>query len=434
MVYFLVALFLFVLYVLSPLKRPWPTESDLSFRLWGYFHFYYTTKYIKQVRRPVRGASSEQMFAETTAPTNRKQLTDSKQFTISAVGDMMTRKDLVAPRSPNLWSGIEKELFDADLTMGNMEFAVSTNEQHYHIIRFAIDPKIAEPLLPETKYGRFDYVALANNHINDAGKEGICETLNYLKGKNILNSGASCTKEDQDQFPIVDINGVKVALLSYTFSTNGLPLDKDAEFGTNVIRFNALKDEDYDNSLILKHIKLAKERGAELIVSNHHWGIEFEYYPSERLIKRAHELMEAGLDVIVGHHPHILNLNQWHKTSDGRDTLILYSLGNITGQAVERSTMRMANIARINIESGLDNSGKKVVRVADVDMIPTFFSVKNRWGDRADHRILPLFKTEADILAGKEVPHNGIISKFEIKRVAKEFRKYLIQPKAFNYR
>ena len=141
--------------------------------------------------------------------------------------------------------------------------------------------------------------------------------------------------------------GVKIALLAYTFSTNGIALDPDRTFGANVVRFNALRDADYDPDLVHHHIELARKRGADLIVSSHHWGVEFEYYPPARIVTRAHELLDAGIDIIVGHHPHILNPTEWHVTPDGRTTVCLYSLGNLTSWALLHPMQRLSEVAEV---------------------------------------------------------------------------------------
>ncbi|KMQ52349.1 Capsule biosynthesis protein capA [Chitinispirillum alkaliphilum] len=63
--------------------------------------------------------------------------------------------------------------------------------------------------------------------------------------------------------------------------------------------------------------------------------VEFEYYPLERLIRRAHDLLDAGDDIIIGHHPHIINTVERYRTADGRSGVIFYSLGNITAWALK---------------------------------------------------------------------------------------------------
>ncbi len=418
-------------YVFSRWRRPWPTESDLSHRLFFYFKYYYSTKYLNHVRHPEKGSGLKEHFHPTTPPVYESELSSCEHFTIGAVGDLMMRRDLEGDNSPHLWDAVAEHLFSTDLTMGNLEFTVNPNKNYYQIIRYSIQEHHAMPVLPETKFGKFDYLALANNHLNDSGHEGICSTQEFVDRLGYLNSGISTTPDKVDDFPIVEVKGVKIALLSYSFTNNGIPFDEEKEFGLNLVRFNALRDEDYDPSIIKRHVKLAKERGADLIVANNHWGIEFEFYPSSRLVRRAHDLMESGVDIIVGHHPHILNPAEWYKAKDGRNCLCLYSLGNITSFALKRPIMNLSEIAKIHLETGLNEAGEREVRLLKTELTPTLFSKK--YGRVSDHRILPLFETEKAIDAGTPVAHNGPWDKHVVKMLAKEMREYLVQD-GFEYR
>jgi poly-gamma-glutamate capsule biosynthesis protein CapA/YwtB (metallophosphatase superfamily) len=431
---FIAIVIVFLFYVFSNHRRPWRTESDLSNHIPGFFHFYYSTKYWHQVKRAEKGKGVEELFANTKSPTYSNPLKDSTQFTIGAVGDLMMRPDLAAPKSPHLWDEVSETLFTNDFASGNFELSVNPERKIYRPVRYAVQEHHAIPIIPKTKFGSFDYVSLANNHINDSEGDGICKTIDFVKNEGLLYSGAAKTAETQDDFPIVDIKGAKVAFLSFTFSTNGRPLEDDFQHGTNVVRFNAINDANYNPSIIHRQIALAKERGAELIVANNHWGIEFEYYPRAKMVDRAHELMDAGIDIIIGHHPHILNPSEWYTTKDGRNSLILYSLGNLTAQLIERPVMRMAQIAKISIEAGENENGEREVRLIGAEFTPTYFSLQKRWGPKADHRLLPLFETEKKILAGETVAHNGVISKWEIKGIAEEYRKHFMQKDAFAYK
>lgn len=423
-------------YVYYPFKHPLPTESDYSHHNTPTWQLYYCSKYPASVRRAEKGSNLEKFFSEMQAPFYSNELKDKKEIKINMVGDLMVRTDLVDPSSRHLWDAVGEYLFDSDLTFGNLEFAVNPADLYHKIIRYSVPFDHADPFLRDTKrYGGFSAVAVSNNHINDSFHDGICSTLDYLDSINMPHSGSSRIKEEQDEFPIFEVKGVKVAFLSYTFSTNGLPLEDGKDYGTNLIRFNALKDEDYNPSLIHHHIKLAKERGADLIIASNHWGIEFEYYPASRLIKRAHELMDAGIDIIMGHHPHILNPSEWYKTKDGRNALCLYTLGNITGFALKRPTMRMAEIASVYIETGTNESGEKVVRLKKADKMPTYF-MKRGWGNKskkADHRILPVLQTAKDIGNRKEIKFISWLEKMIIKGLDKEYRRYFLQKDAFNY-
>ena len=99
---------------------------------------------------------------------------------------------------------------------------------------------------------------------------------------------------------VTEINGIKTALLSYTFDMNGNEYEK--KYLINEVRFN---DEDPDLSLVERHVRLARERGADLVIASIHWGWEFEMYPHKNVMEAARRVMDLGVDVILGSHPHV---------------------------------------------------------------------------------------------------------------------------------
>ncbi|MGM0444508.1 MAG: CapA family protein [Fibrobacterota bacterium] len=419
---------LFAVYVFSGMRRPWPTESDLSHRLFFYFKFYYSTKYLSPVRFAERNSGLEKYFSAMQKPHYTEDLQNVQTLQIKAVGDLMVRRDLAAPASPHLWTDVEEYLFDGDLVSGNLEFAVNPNHRIYQIIRYSVEEKYTEPILDRPR-GTFDYLSIANNHIYDSYRNGVCYTRDFLAKRGIPFSGASDSVEERDNFPVIDVKGVKIALLAYTFTTNGIRLRDDFRYGVNLIRFNALREKDYDPSLIEHHITLAKQRGADLIMANNHWGIEFEYYPSSRLVRRAHALMDAGIDIIIGHHPHILNPAEWYDTADGRTAFCAYSLGNIISYALKQPIMNLAEIVGITVEVGENSSGERVVRLKEAEFMPTWFHKKGR-GGRSDHRILSL----SSLRDGAHSQRLSPIDRRSLAYVSREYDRFFRQDRAFLYR
>jgi len=267
--------------------------------------------------------------------------------------------------------------------------------------------------------------------MNDSLSQGLISTGNYLDRLGIAHAGANRTTDEQDSFPILTCKGIKVAILSYTFSNNGVELETEFEGGLNHVRFNALQDHDYDPSLIHRHIAMAKKKGADLIICCNHWGAEFEYYPLPLIVKRAHDLIDAGVDIIVGHHPMVINPTDIYEAKDGRKGLILYSLGAITGFALPRAVESMALIANINVETGMDTNGTKKVLVTGCTLIPTYFYLMS--GElHKEHRILPLLAEAEKIRKGNP---SSYLSKKAIRKILfleQLFQKHFYQ-KVFNY-
>ena len=433
--FLLVCLILLLIYVYNPHRRPLPTESDYSHHNSPWWELYYTSKYLFiTIKKAEKGSGLESYFRDIQAPVElRPQLKQKKVITIKAVGDLMCRRDLVNPASRHLWDEVGEYLFNADLVMGNLEFAVNPSWVIEKVIRYSVPSSYAEPLLGDTRFGRFDLVSTANNHVNDSLSQGVISTCDYLDRIGMPFVGANRTEEEVDKFPIIERGGINIAILSYTFSTNNIPLEENFNHGVNVIRFNALNDNDYDPSLIHHHIDLARKRGADIIIASNHWGIEFEYYPSTRLVKRAHDLLDAGIDIIIGHHPHTLNPAEWYITKDGRNTLCLYSLGNITSYALIRPLQKMSIIAEIAVETGVNEKGEKIVRLKEATLMPTYFYMKGK-EKKADHRIIPIISCAKSIKEGKKPEYMNGPDATIIKMIDKDFRKYLWQEKGFTYK
>lgn len=363
-------------YLLFPLPFPFATESDYTYHRSPWWQLYYSHKYLRPKRRAEKNSGLEAAFRGMDFHFDTAHLKDTRTFTLCATGDLMCRKDLVGPGGASLFEDVGEDIFSADLTLGNLEFAVNPHVYYHKLLRFSVPPHYATPLLRAENRGRFDAVSLANNHINDSFHQGIVETCNFLDAVGIAHTGANRTASEQDRILMLERAGVKIAILSYTFSTNGLPLEQDRTFGTNVIRFNALKETDYDPSLILRHIALAKNQGADYIISCHHWGIDLELYPPLRMVKRARALLDAGVDLIVGHHPHVLGPVERYRTTDGRDALIFYSLGNFTAKGLPFPIQRLGAIAKVALTVGTDAAGQRVVTPEGVEIIPTLFNMK----------------------------------------------------------
>jgi hypothetical protein len=367
-------------YLALPLPFPASTESDYSYHTTPWWQIYYCHKYLRPKRRAEKGSGLEEYFRSQDFHFDTSALKNKKIMTISATGDLMCRKDMDGPGGAFVFEETGLDIFSSDLCIGNMEFAVNPKMYFHKLLRFSVPHSYATPLLQDAEHGKFDAVSLANNHINDSFHEGIVETCNFLDAKGIAHTGANRTPQDQDKILMLERIGIKIAVLSYTFSTNGIPLEKGCEFGTNVIRFNALKEEDYRPELILKHIALAKQQGADYIISCHHWGIDLETYPPQRMVERTHALLDAGIDLIIGHHPHVLGPAERYRTKDGRDALVFYSLGNFTAKGLPFPIQRLAAIARLTLLAAEDENGRKVIVPEELEMIPTLFTFKKADG------------------------------------------------------
>ncbi|MDE7194848.1 MAG: CapA family protein, partial [Oscillospiraceae bacterium] len=163
----------------------------------------------------------------------------------------------------------------------------------------------------------FDVFTLANNHCLDYGEQGLSYSLDYWDSRNAVTAGVYRNEEDKSKIRTAEFGGVTFSFLSYTESLNGLSLPADSE----MIIGNA---NDLDG--MISDIKAAKELSDVCVVALH-WGVEGSGVIEDRQREYARELAEAGADIIIGNHPHVLRGIEMIERSDG-ETLCAYSLGN----------------------------------------------------------------------------------------------------------
>jgi poly-gamma-glutamate synthesis protein (capsule biosynthesis protein) len=191
-------------------------------------------------------------------------------------------------------------------------------------------------LLDGLKANGIKIVSFANNHVMDQGWAGFAETREHLRDEGILFVGSGDTAEQAWQPVIVEANGIKVGWLGMTRWLNGnRNPDKDDLPHVNFFPYpnESGGAPGMDEAGVLEAIKQARSK-CDLLVVSIHWGIEYAPAPRPEDVETAHKMLEAGASVIVGHHPHVLQPVETYNTTDGRNTIIFYSLGNfLTNQS-----------------------------------------------------------------------------------------------------
>ncbi len=222
------------------------------------------------------------------------QLLEKKEepIILMAVGDVMLGRSVNAKmRSLNDFTypflKTASFLKSADLTFINLESPFyddcpTTNEG----MKFCADPKAIEGLI----FSGVDIANLANNHIGNYGLEGINFTKQLLQENSIIPL--------EENLIIKTIKGTKLGFLGFDLTSG------------------------YQEEKILAVVKEAKPK-VDLLIVSFHWGIEYAQEPTSRQIELAHRIVEAGADLILGHHPHVIQ-----KTEDYLEGKIVYSFGN----------------------------------------------------------------------------------------------------------
>lgn len=190
-------------------------------------------------------------------------------------------------------------------------------------------PQFSAPYeLPETLINAgFNVILTSNNHACDRGSKGVTGTLDKLDELGVQHTGTFRSQEERNKnYPlIIEQKGMKVAMLNYTYGTNGLSVDKPL-----IINY-------IDSTIIKKDVLRAKELGAEYIVCNMHWGTEYNLLPNS--YQKTYEALcyRIGVDMVIGGHPHVVQPIV-KKEVNGVDKLTVWSLGNFVSNMQVRHT------------------------------------------------------------------------------------------------
>ena len=245
--------------------------------------------------------TSKDSQEETTTP---EPTAEPVSITVSMVGDCTLGTDVNFDQStsfdafyqmkndPGYFFQNVKDIFNADdLTVANMEGTLTTsNERQQKTFAFKGNPSYTEILTQ----GGVEATNLANNHSHDYGDQSYEDTIQYLEAAGITTFG-------YDRTAVMDVKGIKVGLIGIYELKDGLGRQQQ----------------------VIDTIQAVKDQGAQVIIVSFHWGTEKSNIPDDIQKTLAHLAIDQGADLVVGHHPHVL---QGIEKYQGKN--IVYSLGN----------------------------------------------------------------------------------------------------------
>lgn len=185
----------------------------------------------------------------------------------------------------------------------------------------------------------FDIVNIANNHMLDMENltEGYRKTIEYWKTKDVLQIGGYENDADYEKLRFYEKDGVKIAMLSFTYGTNGYRVNSASPCVVPLI----------DDSVIRERI--ARARGeADLVFVSMHWGDENTQAPNAEQKRLAKLIADCGADAVIGHHSHTVQPSDWVTGESGKKTLVIYSLGNFISTQLKAVNM-VGNIVTFDI-------------------------------------------------------------------------------------
>lgn len=279
-------------------------------------------------------------------------------------------------------------LSNGHFTIGNLEAPFATTGSKFDKkFNFKVPPRFATGLLE----AGFDVVNLANNHIMDYGQEALVSTLNTLDSTGISHCGAGLNLKQARQPAILQFKGVKVAFI-------GCSLTFPEEFWATNHRAGTFYPNEKD---LIESISRA-ERLADFTVVTFHWGEELRNTPKDYQMYFAHLSIDAGADLILGHHPHVLQgLEIYH------NRLIIYSLGNFAFASYSNKSKES-----IILKTFLTQDGLLYARVIPISVynVEVNFQPRILRSEAADAVITYLNRLSLALNCNREIiNHNGMI-------------------------
>ena len=264
-------------------------------------------------------------------PTTVDSTHAPQYLTMLFVGDIMqhdlqisTAKCDSGYNYDSYWKYIGKQIAKADLAIGNFETTLG-EEPYKGFPLFSAPDDFAQSL----HQAGFDILLTCNNHSMDRGTKGVKRTIKRIQEMGMTPVGTYLNNEDRDKrYPlIVERNGIKVALLNYTYGING---------------FTAIPPQIVnliDTTLIKQDILKARQASPDVIIACMHWGAEYIHQPGAETRQLADWLIDNGVDHIIGNHPHVVQpLEIRQDTILNKKNLVVYSLGNFTSNFTRRAT------------------------------------------------------------------------------------------------
>lgn len=287
-------------------------------------------------------------------PEQMQESLDTKRVTITAVGDIMMHQWQITRGYDEAtdtfdyadsFTYVEDYLSEADFTIANLEttFAGRYQGSNSDILGYACYPMFNAPevLGNNLQAVGVDLLTTANNHSLDSGLSGVYSTLDYLDSIGMPHLGTARSEEEQQELCIVEVNEITFGFCCYTYATNGIPVPSAAPFCVNTLEF-------YENEKLhsmCDNVRRLKAAGVDVVMPIIHFGTEYREMPDSWQEMCVDMLFEAGADVIIGSHPHVVEPMEIREITnpDGttRTGYVIYSLGNfISSQRYEPGIMK----------------------------------------------------------------------------------------------
>lgn len=337
-------------------QKPW--ESDLS-------EEYCSTENVVTEDHSEEGTVETAASGETVASQK-----ESPEITIKMVGDILLH-DRVAQYAKQedgiycfdvIFDGLEEEIKEADLAIVNQEVIIAGEE--YGVSGypcFNAPFELGDALVD----AGFDVICHGTNHALDKGKKGLLSCIDFWKTEypEIAVLGIYETAEERNEIYIFEQDGIRVAVLNYTYGTNGIALPGDMPYAVNLLEENQ----------VVADIEKAEEM-ADFTIVCPHWGTEYVLEETTEQRRWAQIFLEHGVDLVLGTHPHVIEpVEILQDEATGHEMLVYYSLGNFvnwTSSEGKGIANRMVG-GMADVTIGFAETGEVVVKDYSVTAVVT---------------------------------------------------------------
>lgn len=323
------------------------------------------------------------------APVPTKPKSEIKEAKLIAVGDIMmhstqTRSGYDAKNKTynfdTFFAPVKSILSTGDWVIGNLETPLAGEDAG----GYTGYPLFNAPaqLADAAKKAGFNILTTANNHALDRGEKGVIRTIANLSDRKIASTGTATSTGEASRTLISTKNNISLAMLAYTYGTNGIPIPKGKDYLVSLI----------DEKKIIKDIAKARKQGADIIAISLHFGDEYQRQPNTQQKQLVENLLKAGADIILGSHPHVVQpykiFNFPGKNGKTRKAVAIYSMGNfISGQNKKYTDLGV--ILQVNIRKKFP---EKITEITEVKTHPTWVHRYSQ-NNKTNYRVLPLETT-----------------------------------------
>lgn len=262
--------------------------------------------------------SSQDNMQNNIVQGEAQQKEEKEELVLSFIGDIMFDKSVASFAKSKGWDytfqGYEKYFKGSDIVFGNLETSVSYRGQPVQGKKYTFrsSPKV----VPFLKKNNITALSIANNHVLDYGTTAFRDTMKAMKENGISYGGGGANKKEALEGVVIEKKGIKIGFIAFTRVTPSVDWYAGAKKPGIVGAYKVHEAE------VLKAVKDLRSR-CDIMVVSLHWGEEGSAVVRGQDRELAHKLVDSGADVIMGHHPHVVQGIELYKGK-----LVIYSLGN----------------------------------------------------------------------------------------------------------